>query len=429
VSAALSFWLAADAAPTMGVLHQDLASIQTLAQSRLSRLLFHVAQNNPFYGRRLQAAGIEWKDPVLQLDPYRALAALPPVSKSDLRRAGVSVLDRGELDQGWYSSSSSGSTGEPFKVYYEPRAWARLKYLIKLRARAACGVRPTDRVALLDAIKPSVASARLSRRKRWARISVLQPASDVAQALEAFAPDVLYGLPSALLDAGRVLQQRGCRLNVRAVFTSGELLHGLARQNLLKAYGAPVYDVYGTSETKEIAWQCTDGRMHLNSDVVHLETVDHAGGTLPAGDEGDLVATLLVNRAMPLLRYRTGDRGILLSDSCSCGCNMPLLGVVTGRTADVLVFRDGCRISPYALTCAIERIPGVLRYQVSQLNQDRVRVRAILTAAAERELVSQQVRSTLRSDVAPFLDADVEFVDRLPTGPRAKFRVVEPLAG
>jgi hypothetical protein len=29
--------------------------------------------------------------------------------------------------------------------------------------------------------------------------------------------------------------------------------------------------------------------------------------------------------------------------------------------------------------------------------------------------------------VAPFLDADVEFVDRLPTGPRAKFRVVEPL--
>jgi hypothetical protein len=29
--------------------------------------------------------------------------------------------------------------------------------------------------------------------------------------------------------------------------------------------------------------------------------------------------------------------------------------------------------------------------------------------------------------VASFLDADVEFVDRLPTGPRAKFRVVEPL--
>ena len=33
----------------------------------------------------------------------------------------------------------------------------------------------------------------------------------------------------------------------------------------------------------------------------------------------------------------------------------------------------------------------------------------------------------LQGEVAPFLETEVEFVDRLPTGPRAKFRVVEPL--
>jgi hypothetical protein len=102
--------------------------------------------------------------------------------------------------------------------------------------------------------------------------------------------------------------------------------------------------------------------------------------------------------------------------------------MVTGRTADVLVLRDGLRISPYALTCAIERIPGLLRYQISQLDPARVRVRAILESAADRSRVTSQVRTALRYDVAPFLDADVEFVDRLPTGPRAKFRVVEPLS-
>jgi phenylacetate-CoA ligase len=130
---------------------------------------------------------------------------------------------------------------------------------------------------------------------------------------------------------------------------------------------------------------------------------------------------------MPLLRYRTGDRGTLLSERCSCGCALPLLGVVTGRTADVLVLEGGRRISPYALTCAIERVPGLVRYQVSQLDLVRVRVRAILEARADRAAVTSQVRMALRYDVAPFLDADVEFVDRLPTGPRAKFRVVEPL--
>jgi hypothetical protein len=34
----------------------------------------------------------------------------------------------------------------------------------------------------------------------------------------------------------------------------------------------------------------------------------------------------------------------------------------------------------------------------------------------------------MRTEVAPFVETEVEFVDHLPTGPRAKFRVVHPLA-
>jgi phenylacetate-coenzyme A ligase PaaK-like adenylate-forming protein len=156
--------------------------------------------------------------------------------------------------------------------------------------------------------------------------------------------------------------------------------------------------------------------------------LDDAGHSVPAGQEGNLVVTSLVNRAMPLIRYLTGDRGALLPGTCGCGRPSPLLGVVTGRSADVLILRGGQRISPYALTCVLERIDGVLRYQVSQLDPAKIRVRAILAGAADRETVAAQMRSALHLDVAPFLDAEVEFVDRLPTGPSAKFRVVEPLA-
>jgi phenylacetate-CoA ligase len=428
MSAGLGFWLTVDAARTFGVLRRDRFAVSGLAEERLSRLLFHVARNNTFYGRRLQSAGIEWADPILQRDPYGALAALPTAYKSELRRAGSRALDGGALQPHWYSSSSSGSTGEPFRVYYEPRAWATLKHLVKLRARAACGVHITDRIALLDASHPTDASLLPTWGHRWSRISVLQPAPWVAAALQAFAPDVVYGLPSTLAEVARVLRESRQELKLRAVFTSGELLQSSDRETLSAAYQAPVYDVYGTSETKEIAWECPAGERHVNADVVHVEAVDDAGRSLPIGVEGDLVATLLVNRAMPLLRYRTGDRGSLLPGSCACGCSLPLLGVVTGRTADILVMQDGLRISSYALTSAIERIPGLLRYQVSQLDQARVRVRAILEAAADRSVVTAQVRSALRFEVAPFLDADVEFVDRLPVGPRAKFRVVEPLA-
>jgi phenylacetate-CoA ligase len=421
------FWLAVDAARTFAALDLDAKSVDALARRRLSRLLLHAAFHNTFYMRRLQDAGIEWADPVLQLDPYRALAALPPVSKLELRHAGSKALAGGRVDPKWHSSASSGSTGEPFRVYYESRAWAMLKYAVKLRARRACGVGPTDRVAILDAMPRGTPASRLEQAIGCGRISVLQPASSVAAALVAFQPDVVYGLPSALDEAARALEARGDRLQATAVFTSGELLDGSVRERLAAAFEAPIYDIYGTSETKEIAWQCPRGGMHLNNDVVRMEVLDDAGRSLPAGQEGNLVATLLVNRAMPLLRYLTGDRGALLSGACSCGRSSPLLGVVTGRAADMLVLRGGQRISPYALTCALERVGGVLRYQVSQLDPARVRVRAILEAAANREAIADQMRTALRFDVAPFLDADVEFVDRLPTGPRAKFRVVEPL--
>ena len=419
------FWLAVDSSPTFSALNLSSDAVDELARSRLSRLLFQSARNNPFYGRRLQDAGIEWADPMLWLDPYRALAALPPVSKAELRAAGEQALTGGRIRPEWCSSSSSGSTGEPFRVYYDPRSWARLKYAVKLRARRACGLGPTDRVAILDAT-PRAKLTTLQRNMGWCRISVLQPAADVADALVEFAPDAVYGLPSALLEAGRALQQRDIRLQLRMLFTSGELLNG-SRAALKAAFDAPVYDIYGTSETKEIAWQCTEGGMHVNSDVVRLEVLDDAGRRVATGEEGNLVATLLVNQAMPLFRYLTGDRGALLSESCSCGRSSPLLGVVSGRLADMMVLRGGQRISPYAFTTALERVGGVLRYQVSQLDPVRVRVRAIAEGAADRERIADQMRTVLRYDVAPFLDADVEFVDRLPTGPRAKFRVVEPL--
>jgi phenylacetate-CoA ligase len=423
----VAFWLAVDTAGTFAALDVDAHSLDALARRRLSRLLLHSARNNAFYRRRLQAAGIEGADPILRVDPYRALAALPPVSKVELRQAGATTLDRGRVHPQWRSSASSGSTGEPFRVYYEPRAWATLKYAVKLRARRACGVRPTDRVVILDAVPPGTTASRLEQAIGCGRISVLQPAPAVAAALAAFQPNVIYGLPSALHEAARALQARGDRLPVKAVFTSGELLDGSAREMLAAAFEAPIYDIYGTSETKEIAWECPEGGMHLNSDVVRLEVLDDWGRELPAGEEGNFVATLLVNRAMPLFRYLTGDRGALLSGRCPCGRSSPLLGVVTGRAADVLVLRGGQRISPYALTCALERVSGLLRYQVSQLDPARVRVRAILEGAANREAIAAQMRTALRFDVASFLDADVEFVDRLPTGPRAKFRVVEPL--
>ncbi len=420
----VGFWVAADAWRTLRAARLAPDALQALARARLARML-RAASATGFYRRRLDHAGVGGEELMLESSPEQVLQALAPAGKVELREAGGEILLGGKVRPEWRSSNSSGSTGEPFRVYYDPRAWATLKILVKLRARRACGTQPTDRVALLDAVPPSSAQPRPAARV--ARISILQPAATVASELAAFGPDTVYGLPSALLEAAEELAARGVRLRVRRVFTSGELLRPAARQAIADAFGARVFDVYGSSETKEVAWECQAGGMHVNADVVRLEVLDDASRPVPDGVEGNLVATLLVNRAMPLLRYRIGDRGSLLTERCDCGHPFPLLGVVTGRRADVMVLAGGRRVSPYALTCAMEQVGDMLRYQVTQLEPARLRVSAILDPGADRNRIAGRIRSVIQGEIAHFLETDVEFVDRLPTGPRAKFRVVEPL--
>jgi phenylacetate-CoA ligase len=420
----VGFWVAADAWRTLRAARLAPEELQALARARLARVL-RVASATRFYRRRFDAAAVGGDDLMLDSSPEQVLQAIAPAGKAELREAGDDILLGGKVRPEWRSSSSSGSTGEPFRVYYDARAWATLKILVKLRARRACGTRPTDRVALLDAVPPS--SAQPSPAARVARISILQPAAAVAAELAAFAPDTVYGLPSALLEAAEELAAGGVRLSVRRVFTSGELLRPAARQAIADAFGARVFDIYGSSETKEIAWECPAGGMHVNTDVVRLEVLDDGGRPVPDGVEGNLVGTLLVNRAMPLLRYRIGDRGSLLVECCGCGHPFPLLGVVTGRRADVMVLAGGHRVSPYALTCAMEQVGDVLRYRVTQLEPARLRVSAILDPGADRNRIAGRIRAVMQGEIAHFLETDVEFVDRLPTGPRAKFRVVEPL--
>ncbi|HEY7635458.1 MAG TPA: hypothetical protein VH763_07945 [Gemmatimonadales bacterium] len=424
---AVGFWLGVDAIPTLRALRLAPDDLETLARRRLSRLLERAAETK-FYGDRLRDTGIRVRKGLLERDPEGVLEALSPVGKQELGSAGTGVLSGGQVRPEWLSSSSSGSTGEPFRVYYDARAWATLKHLVKLRARRACGMRLTDRVALLDAIPLDGAAPDLNPKRRVARISALQPAAAVAAQLAQFAPDVIYGLPSALREVAAAFQARGENFTARLLFTSGELLQPMVREELAKTFSARVFDVYGSSETKEIAWECPAGGMHVNADVVRIEILSDAGRVQPFGVEGQIVATLLVNQAMPLLRYRVGDRGSLLPDPCPCGRSLPRFGVVTGRQADVLVLAGGQRVSPYSVTCALENVGDLVRYQVTQIDPARVRVRAIVGSESNRDQVADRVQSMLRTHVASFLEAEVEFVDRLPTGPRAKFRVVESLA-
>ena len=427
--AAAAYWLARDARAALGALVLDPDALEQLSVRRMRALLVD-AQRSPFHASRMREAGLAHSGALRDAHLPLALRSLSPVSKHDLREAGDAALRDGRVSATWFSSRSSGSSGEPFRVYYDARAWSMLKYLVKMRSRRAAGVTLADRIAILDAI-PSTAEGRalMERAGRVRRISVFRDPAEIATLLADFRPDAIYALPSALLEVARAMSCGAPRVHAQRIFTSGEHLTSAARQTLSGAFGGAVFDVYGTSETKEIAWECSAGSRHINADVVHVEILDEHGAVVPAGIEGEIIVTLLVNHAMPLVRYRTGDRGALLAARCSCGRGSPLLGVVSGREADTLELPDGTTRSPYLLTMALERIPDITQFQIVQRERDLLRVSVVATAGARDEVarLERAIRDSLRGALSPDMRIEVSVVERLVRGPREKVRVVTPL--
>ncbi len=170
-------------------------------------------------------------------------------------------------------------------------------------------------------------------------------------------------------------------------------------------------DTYGLAELVVGAAECESGTLHLWPEVGEVECLD-----------GDLVATGLLNRAMPLVRYRVGDRvaGPVHWEACSCGRGLPTLPQVEGRDDDVVVTPDGRRIG--RLDPVFKADLPLVEAQIVQEAPDRLRLRVVPARPltdTDRQVLVRRVR-----DHVGEMDVVVDELDRIERDAAGKFRAV-----
>ncbi|MFU8806088.1 MAG: hypothetical protein ACNA8W_19910 [Bradymonadaceae bacterium] len=95
-----------------------------------------------------------------------------------------------------------------------------------------------------------------------------------------------------------------------AMFSTAVTLNPGLKAHVEAYYGCPVIDWYSTTETGPIAFSAPDGRGMLTfAPDLFVEIVDADGFPVGDGDWGEITVTGGRNPYLPLLRYRTGDRG------------------------------------------------------------------------------------------------------------------------
>src|SRR5690606_18861353 len=111
--------------------------------------------------------------------------------------------------------------------------------------------------------------------------------------------------------------ERDERLPMSSVISGSEPLRPSVRALIEDRFACGVHDWYGVSERAAGASQCERrGPYHEQSEMQYLEIVPTDRSA--SESEGEIVGTSLLNRAMPFVRYRTGDVSSW-AEACACG--------------------------------------------------------------------------------------------------------------
>lgn len=392
----------------------DADALRALQEKKLRRVVAHAYATVPFYRQMFDEIGLRPED-IRSLDD---LKRIPITGRTERQVAGdEALLSRAYASGGLRYATSSGTTGRPIRVAFEPHfdQWRRAVFL---RALIAGGYRLGDKAAIVLR-KPEPQHA-----PRWTRLRYLTgelAPQGFFDELRRFQPNALYSSATALretLDAvGPIapLEQP-----IRRVFTTSEALDGRTKDRLRRTLGGELIDLYGSAELGLVAWECREhAGYHVADDTIVVELVADR-----PNQPARLVATNLEAWGMPFIRYDTGDlaqpgaRG-----ACACGSAFSRIGRIDGRRIDTVRRRDGGLLPAHDFTDAMETLPGLRRYQVIQEAFDEFRV-LVVTEPGQDDGLERRVAATLEPVLWSEATLRVERHENIDPDPGSKFRVV-----
>jgi len=393
---------------------------------RLARLLQWCAESVPYYNTSLA----HMRRPVSPDSAEAVLASLPFLDKEDICAHSAELLAPSAA-VGGVSTHTSGTSGKGLRLVISRGGFQR-SYACAWHQYWDCLVARGDRVATIAG--HPVARVTSQEPPFWVYDRVenelffssqhlsLAESEAYLDRLVRFAPQLIRGYPSSLALLAHYAAQRNMRFRHPVpIVTSSETLLPAQRRVISEVFGGPVRSYYGNAERAAHLLECSAGNMHPVGDSCVVEVLDELGQTVGDGEEGELICTGLLDFAMPLLRYRIGDRGVHGGDHCPCGRPGSFLRCVTGRVEDYVMTPEGRRVG--RLDHAFK---DALRVREAQIVQDDVAsIRVSLVprpgfSDADRRMINEELRLRLGSSIA----ISYELAEHLPRTSTGKLQFV-----
>ncbi len=396
-------------------------ALDAYQQQLLQELIQHTYGRNPFYTRKLDAAGIDPEALGAMPDLRASLEALPFTTKEDLVRDQASAPPWGTArsepleDYTRYCQTSSTS-GNPLRWCDTDRNWQWLLDCWKTVFRAA-HVGPGDRIFFPFSFGPFLgfwlafeAGSRIGAQcvPGGGMSSLLR-----LRLIETIEASVVCCTPTYALWLAEVAASHGdlkplTESTVHTLIVAGEPGGSIpaTRNRIESSWSARVMDHHGLSETGPISFECQESpcALHHNEGAFICVVVDPATArTVPDGERGELVVTNLGRVDAPAIRYRTGDIVARRTGPCACGRTWSRLeGGILARADDMINIR-GVNVYPSAIESVVRRFDEIVEFRATasrsgpmgSLTVEVEPVRGAADIAAIPSRVSHQLREAL----------------------------------
>ncbi len=403
-------------------LHQKKSrkELEDIQLKKLRKLIIHAYNNVPYYRELFLNANI---DP--EIKKIEDIQKIPIIEKKDIQANYEKIL-ASNIDKGQCKiTNTTGSTGIPLSVYSDKRALTYSSAIVYY-AFFESGLKLNDSIVELTGIIEDCTGTIIKKNM----VSSQDQPEKIIQMLKHYNPNILYSFPSVFKTLShQIIDNKMKKVNgldnIRSIFTHGETLTQSCRETIESAFGVDVYNTYGSTEFNRLAFECSEhSGLHMISDSAVIEMVKD-GQNVGPGEEGEIIVTGLYNYAMPLIRYKLGDIGIMEEEDyrCPCGRNWPLIKSIEGRTDDFLTLPSGRVISPRNINI-IDNVPGIVQYRTIQEKRDRFRVQVVpannYTIDTDRQIKEQIKLGCVGEDV----NIDIELVDNIPRERTGKLKTI-----
>jgi phenylacetate-CoA ligase len=404
---------------------------------------------------QLLALNAVWQDAIRHVPHYRDLVdrqavpdrfgslaefteAVAPVSRDRLRSNMVSFQDPRRRTSG--ARVTGGSSGEPLRIPSQ-HGESTDPALAMWAARAAFGVTPASRMLLVwghaHLLGGGVAGQLRGLRRRAAdlalgyrRISTYDlSVLGHSAALEVACGsgfDVVMGYASALDAIARSSRARQIApgpSRLRAVIATAEALpHNDSRSVIEAAFGAPLVLEYGAAETGVIAYSGPE-----TGDDLQVLSTHHVVEVLRPTDGmplGEVLVTSLFPRAVPLFRYRLGDRAHYRDEAASDGATVGWLRGLVGRASGLIPLRGEGSVHSELFAHVVRDEPAVLRYQVEVRPTGPALLLVVDTTSTADPGLRDRIAQRLQRANEALSATPIEFVDRPQVTPAGKTPIV-----